>query len=115
MSALLLAITSVVVTSAAAQASPTAATDTAGADHRGPVYLDARQPTHRRVADLLRRMTLEEKIGQMTQAERGAVFGNPSLIAEWQLGSVLSGGGSTPPVNTPRRGSTWSTASRRRP
>ena len=101
MSALLLAITSVVVTSAAAQAAPTAATDTARADHRGPVYLDARQPTHRRVADLLRRMTLEEKVGQMTQTERGAVFDNPSLIAEWQVGSVLSGGGSTPPVNEP--------------
>jgi beta-glucosidase len=101
MSVLLLAITSVVVTSAAAQAAPTAATDTARADQRGPVYLDARQPTHRRVADLLRRMTLEEKVGQMTQTERGAVFDNPSLIAEWQVGSVLSGGGSTPPVNEP--------------
>jgi beta-glucosidase len=46
-------------------------------------------------------MTLEEKVGQMTQAERGAVFDDPSVIAEWQLGSVLSGGGSTPPENTP--------------
>ena len=101
MTALLLAITSVVVTGAAAQAAPTAATDTTRADHRGPVYLDARQPTHRRVADLLRRMTLEEKVGQMTQTERGAVFDNPSLIAEWHVGSVLSGGGSTPPVNEP--------------
>ena len=101
MSALLLTITSVVVTGAAAQAAPTAATDTTRADHRGPVYLDARQPTHRRVADLLRRMTLEEKVGQMTQTERGAVFDNPSLIAEWHVGSVLSGGGSTPPVNEP--------------
>ncbi len=64
-------------------------------------YLDARQPTARRVADLLRRMTLDEKIGQMTQAERGAVFDNPGLIAQWRLGSILSGGGSTPPTNTP--------------
>jgi beta-glucosidase len=98
MSALLLAVTSVVVTGAAAQAAPT---DAARADDRGPVYLDPRQPTHRRVADLLRRMTLEEKVGQMTQTERGAVFADPSLIAEWQVGSVLSGGGSTPPVNEP--------------
>ena len=67
----------------------------------GFAYLDRRQPVDRRVADLLARMTLEEKIGQMTQAERGAVFDDPSLIAEWQLGSVLSGGGSTPPDNTP--------------
>jgi beta-glucosidase len=46
-------------------------------------------------------MTLEEKIGQMTQAERGAVAGDPSVIAQWGLGSVLSGGGSTPTPNTP--------------
>jgi beta-glucosidase len=64
-------------------------------------YRDPDLPVGRRVADLLGRMTLEEKIGQMTQAERGAVFDDPTLIAQWQLGSVLSGGGSTPPVNTP--------------
>jgi beta-glucosidase len=67
----------------------------------GLPYLDPGLPTERRVADLLRRMTLEEKVGQMTQTERQAVFDDPSLIAEWRLGSVLSGGGSTPPENTP--------------
>src|SRR5688572_17438371 len=66
-----------------------------------PPYLNPKLPVHRRVDDLLSRMTLEEKIGQMTQAERGAVTDNPSLIAEWKLGSVLSGGGSTPTPNTP--------------
>ncbi|MET8183451.1 hypothetical protein [Streptomyces sp. NPDC005336] len=45
-------------------------------------------------------MTLEEKIGQMTQAERGAVTDAPSRVAQWGLGSVLSGGGSTPAENT---------------
>ncbi|HZM77232.1 MAG TPA: glycoside hydrolase family 3 N-terminal domain-containing protein [Candidatus Limnocylindrales bacterium] len=64
-------------------------------------YLNAKLPVDKRVNDLLARMTLEEKIGQMTQAERGAVANNPSLIAQWQLGSVLSGGGSTPETNTP--------------
>jgi beta-glucosidase len=64
-------------------------------------YQDPDLPVGKRVTDLLGRMTLEEKIGQMTQAERGAVFDDPTLIAQWQLGSVLSGGGSTPPVNTP--------------
>ncbi|NMO49895.1 glycoside hydrolase family 3 protein [Actinoplanes sp. TBRC 11911] len=64
-------------------------------------YEDSRQPVERRVADLLSRMTLAEKIGQMTQAERGAVTGDPSLIAQWRLGSVLSGGGSFPTPNTP--------------
>src|SRR5215472_24462 len=30
-----------------------------------PVYLDAKQPVSRRVEDLLRRMTLKEKVGQL--------------------------------------------------
>ncbi|MET7937125.1 glycoside hydrolase family 3 N-terminal domain-containing protein [Streptomyces sp. NPDC005322] len=66
-----------------------------------PGYLDASLPVERRVADLLGRMTLDEKIGQMTQAERAAVADDPSRVARWGLGSVLSGGGSTPAENTP--------------
>jgi beta-glucosidase len=66
-----------------------------------PANLDPGLAVERRVADLLGRMTLEEKIGQMTQAERGAVADTPEVIAEWGLGSVLSGGGSTPTPNTP--------------
>src|SRR6266540_5217525 len=66
-----------------------------------PPYLDPARPVALRVKDLLGRMTLEEKVGQMTQAERGAVAGDPSQIATLRLGSVLSGGGSTPTPNTP--------------
>ena len=66
-----------------------------------PAYRNADLPTARRVADLLGRMTLEEKIGQMAQAERQDVDADPSLITEYELGSVLSGGGSTPAQNTP--------------
>ena len=44
-------------------------------------------------------MTLAEKIGQMTQAERGAVQ-DPADIAAYGLGSLLSGGGSAPASNT---------------
>ncbi|WP_117212713.1 glycoside hydrolase family 3 protein [Allorhizocola rhizosphaerae] len=77
------------------------ATATVVVNANGFAYLDGRQPVHKRVADLLKRMTLEEKVGQMAQAERSAVFDNPALIAQWKLGSILSGGGSTPPANTP--------------
>ncbi|MFC4071028.1 glycoside hydrolase family 3 protein [Actinoplanes subglobosus] len=67
-----------------------------------PLYLDAGQPVERRVADLLSRMTLDDKIGQMTQAERAQVDGDPDLVTRWRLGSVLSGGGSVPTPNTPQ-------------
>jgi beta-glucosidase len=46
------------------------------------------------VADLLGRMTLEEKIGQVIQAELRSV--TPDDIRRYHLGSVLNGGGSTP-------------------
>jgi len=49
--------------------------------------------------ELLSLMTLAEKVGQMTQAERGDV--RPGDITEYALGSILSGGGSTPAQNTP--------------
>ncbi|GAB3802603.1 glycoside hydrolase family 3 protein [Micromonospora zhanjiangensis] len=66
-----------------------------------PAYLRADLPVQRRVADLLSRMTLAEKIGQMTQAERGSVDADRGQITRLQLGSLLSGGGSTPTPNTP--------------
>ena len=69
--------------------------------HHTLAYQDAGLPVADRVADLLGRMTLEEKVGQMTQAERGDVAGDPSLVTTWGLGSVLSGGGSVPADNTP--------------
>ncbi|WP_243719634.1 glycoside hydrolase family 3 N-terminal domain-containing protein [Actinomadura sp. KC06] len=73
----------------------------ATADDR-PAYLDPRLPVPERVDDLLRRMTLQEKIGQMTQAERVAVDGDRDQITKLGLGSVLSGGGSVPADNTPK-------------
>ncbi|NUT20932.1 MAG: beta-glucosidase [Hamadaea sp.] len=44
-------------------------------------------------------MSLDEKLGQMTQAERGSA--TPSDVTTYRLGSILSGGGSTPSSNTP--------------
>ncbi|WP_328940468.1 glycoside hydrolase family 3 C-terminal domain-containing protein [Streptomyces sp. NBC_00250] len=66
----------------------------------GLPYLDTRLPVRKRVADLLSRMSLEEKAGQMTQAERNALRA-PGDIAGYSLGSLLSGGGSVPTPNTP--------------
>jgi beta-glucosidase len=59
-------------------------------------YEDPNLPVKDRVADLLSRMTLADKIGQMTQAERGAVDSDTTQITTYRLGSLLSGGGSTP-------------------
>ncbi|MDQ0932927.1 glycoside hydrolase family 3 N-terminal domain-containing protein [Streptomyces turgidiscabies] len=70
-------------------------------DAHGLPYLNGKLPVKRRVADLLARMSLAEKAGQMTQAERGAVVATPGDIASYDLGSLLSGGGSTPTPNTP--------------
>jgi beta-glucosidase len=65
-------------------------------------YQNATLPTEERVADLLSRMTVEEKVGQMTQTERGDVYDDTTPITQYFYGSVLSGGGSTPKDNTPQ-------------
>jgi len=57
-------------------------------------YFNAALPVETRVADLLSRMTLDEKLGQMVQAERASVTADD--VKTYQLGSVLSGGGSFP-------------------
>ncbi len=49
--------------------------------------------------ELLRRMTLAQKIGQMTQPERQHV--TPAQAKAYHIGSVLSGGGSCPGDNRP--------------
>ncbi|MCK8676142.1 glycoside hydrolase family 3 N-terminal domain-containing protein [Streptomyces lichenis] len=63
-------------------------------------YLNPRLPVPTRVTDLLSRLTLAEKVGQMTQAERNALRSQGD-IAGYDLGSLLSGGGSVPTPNTP--------------
>ncbi|CAN6309331.1 unnamed protein product [Urochloa humidicola] len=57
-------------------------------------YKDPRQPVAARVRDLLARMTLAEKIGQMTQVERENITGE--ILARHFIGSVLSVAGSVP-------------------
>ncbi|MGP3949468.1 glycoside hydrolase family 3 protein [Streptomyces sp. 7N604] len=63
-----------------------------------PPYKDPDRPIQERVEDLLGRMSLDEKIGQMTQAERNAV--TAADLTDYRLGSLLSGGGSAPSPNT---------------
>lgn len=47
-----------------------------------------------RISALIDSMTLAEKAGQMAQAEWGSI--TPDEVAEWAVGSVLSGGGGNP-------------------
>ena len=63
-------------------------------------YQDPALPADQRAADLLARMTLDEKIGQMTQPDR-SVMTNIDDMATYGIGSLLSGGGSAPSSNTP--------------
>ncbi|KAJ0044760.1 hypothetical protein Pint_05737 [Pistacia integerrima] len=66
------------------------------------IYKDAKQPIESRIKDLLKRMTLAEKIGQMTQIER--VNATSDVMKSYFIGSVLSGGGSGPAQNaTPQQ------------
>jgi len=46
------------------------------------------------VEDLLSQMTLDEKIGQMTQVEMYSL--KPGVVEKYFLGSIISGGGSVP-------------------
>ncbi|MER7724345.1 glycoside hydrolase family 3 N-terminal domain-containing protein [Streptomyces sp. NPDC096323] len=68
-------------------------------DAHGLPYQNPKLPVKKRVADLLARMSPAEKAGQMTQAERNALSSQGD-IATYDLGSLLSGGGSVPTPNT---------------
>lgn len=96
----------------------------------GPLYLDPRAPIPARVDDLLRRMTLQEKIGQMDQIVVGALRDrvNPAdghchnsggnadplqpncldaVLAKNLTGSILAGGTDNPPGNTGKDWAEW--------
>jgi len=62
-------------------------------------YKNASLPVEDRVKDLLGRMTVEEKIGQMTQVEKNSI--KMDDIDGLFIGSLLSGGGGYPSKNTP--------------
>ncbi|XP_026424395.1 uncharacterized protein LOC113320717 [Papaver somniferum] len=60
-------------------------------------YKDRKQPIDVRIKDLMGRMTLEEKIGQMVQIDR--TVATVDIMKTFSIGSLLSGGGSTPLPN----------------
>lgn len=62
-------------------------------------YKDPKASVEVRVKDLLSQLTVEEKAGQMLQVERNYL--SSSDIKNYGLGSLLSGGGSTPRENSP--------------
>ncbi|KAB1225766.1 Beta-glucosidase BoGH3B [Morella rubra] len=69
------------------------------------VYRNPNAPVEARVKDLLSRMTLKEKIGQMTQIERRVA--TPDAIKDLSIGSILSAGGSGPSESEKALSSDW--------
>ncbi|MFU8765145.1 MAG: glycoside hydrolase family 3 N-terminal domain-containing protein, partial [Haliea sp.] len=63
------------------------------------------------VEDVLSRMTLERKVGQIIQAEIQHV--TPDQVRDFALGSVLNGGGSFPDGDVRAAVSDWTELSRR--
>ncbi|CAN1124863.1 Beta-glucosidase BoGH3B [Linum perenne] len=66
----------------------------ATADSTNYKYKDPKQPLGVRIKDLMSRMTLEEKIGQMVQIDRQVASAH--VMKNYFIGSLLSGGGSVP-------------------
>lgn len=67
---------------------------TAPIQHGRGASPDPSAPGHELVARLLDSMTLAEKAAQTAQVELGSI--TPDGVAEWSVGSVLSGGGGNP-------------------
>jgi beta-glucosidase len=96
----------------------------------GSSYLDARAPISWRIEDLLRRMTLAEKVGQMDQIVTGALRDNANpadgnchnsggntdplqvscldnVLIKNFTGSILAGGTDNPALNTGKGWADW--------
>lgn len=58
------------------------------------IYKNPNATIDARMSDLLGRMSLTEKIAQMAQIERSV--GTETAVKSWNIGSILSGGGSQP-------------------
>ncbi|XP_073133620.1 uncharacterized protein [Henckelia pumila] len=62
-----------------------------------PVYKDPTRSIKERIEDLISQMTVKEKISQMAQIEIAGL--TAEIMRDHAIGSVLSGGGSTPRVH----------------
>lgn len=87
-----------------ASASPSTAQNTASAQADPAVWPRAASPraltdahAEAMIDDLLARMTLEEKVGQIVQADIASI--NPEDLARFPIGSILAGGNSSPDGN----------------
>jgi len=71
---------------------------------RSPGLVDPK--TEAFVAELMSRMSIEEKVGQLIQADLSTI--RPSDLREYPVGSILAGG-DTPPLDAPDRspGQAW--------
>ncbi len=88
---------SVLPTATASQSPTTLAATSTAAPSPAPTQ-DPGQFVAARVDALLQQMTLEEKIGQMTQVEKNSI--RTGDITRYFIGSILSGGGGYPSPNT---------------
>ena len=87
------------------------AASTAGAAKKPPPYMDPSLPVGQRVDDLLSRMTLAEKIGQMTQTERYQVYDDATPITTYGWARFSPAAARRPRRTTRGPGPTWSIAS----
>lgn len=69
-------------------------------EERTALYRDETKSVEERVEDLLGRMTINEKIGQMALVEKNSLLLKTD-IASFGLGGLLSGGGGGPSTNDP--------------
>jgi beta-glucosidase len=67
---------------------------------KNALYRQSTAPVDQRVEDLLGRMTLDEKIGQMALVEKNSMK-NPDDVRSYGIGAMLSGMGGKPENNTP--------------
>jgi len=71
-------------------------TDTSVVNYEGS-YCDVLEVDYTFIDDLLASLTIEEKVGQMLQAEKSGA--STTDAKNYNLGSILSGGGSAPSTN----------------